>query len=159
MGLKMGYRSDVVMVIYGRDKQCMTKLKAMIDAAGIDLDKHWPPNSWGIDDKMFCFDISDVKWYEGFPEIDETEKIFQMAHDMEEVDGHERAKNQEPKDDFMFSGIFLRIGEEHTDIEEKHFGDPYDQECPYVYSRIEHNHNLCLGERLNMGAVEEKTPA
>jgi hypothetical protein len=137
----MGYRSDVCMVIYGEHQYAMRELKALMDAAGIDLTKDWGDDRWGIDDEQFCFLTDDVKWYDSYPEVQAVMKVWQLAQDTgEDEDGLTR-----------YSGIFLRIGEETSDIEQESFGDPWEHECPYVSRCFDTMRKFNLGKRLSVG--------
>jgi hypothetical protein len=137
----MGYRSEVCMSIYGDSPQAMRELKAMIDAAGVDLNAHWADHDWGIDEKNFFFLVDDVKWYDSFPEVQAVMKIWNLAMDL----------NEEPEEGgAKFSGIFLRIGEDNTDVEEESFGDPWAYDPPYVSRAIVFGHKNNLGARLEV---------
>ena len=144
----MGYRSEVCMTIYGETEQDMRDLKVMMDTAGIDLDGHWSPGHWGINDEFFSFHVHEVKWYEAFPEVQAVMKVWELAISLNET---ERKEGESER----FSGMFLRIGEDNTDVEEDSFGDPWAKDCPYVNRYIENPRSLALGSRLEM---KEKTP-
>lgn len=138
----MGYRSEVCVSIYGESPQAMRELKAMMDAAGVDL-SGWADDDWGIDEQRFFFLVDDVKWYESFPEVQAVMKIWNLAMELSEEMEEGGTK---------FSGIFLRIGEDNTDIEEESFGNPWDYDPPYVARSI------VFGEKNNLGARLEVTP-
>lgn len=144
----MGYRSEVCMTIYGETEQDMRDLKVMMDTAGIDLDGHWSPGHWGINDEFFSFHVNEVKWYEAFPEVQAVMKVWELAISLNET---ERKEGETER----FSGVFLRIGEDNTDVEEDSFGDPWAKDCPYVNRYIENPRSLALGSRLEIG---KKTP-
>lgn len=137
----MGYRSDVCMVIYGEHQYAMRELKALIDAAGIDLNDHWGDDNWGINDEQFCFLADHVKWYDGFPEVQAVMKIWELAQNIgEDEEGLTK-----------YSGVFLRIGEEIEDTEQESFGDPWDHDPPYVSRCFDSVRKLNLGERIDVG--------
>jgi hypothetical protein len=137
----MGYRSEVCMMIYGESKHAMHELKALMDAAGIDLNEHWGDSDWGIDAEKFCFLVNDVKWYDSFPEVQAVMKVWELAYEIgADADGLTK-----------YSGVFLRVGEETTDIEEMSFGDPWDHDCPYVSRCVHVNGGVPFGARLNVG--------
>jgi hypothetical protein len=140
----MGYRSEVCMTIYGETEQDMRDLKVMLDTAGIDLDKEWSPDSWGITEEFFSFHVHETKWYEAFPEVQAVMKVWKLAISLNET---ERKEGETER----FSGILLRIGEDNTDIEEESFGDPWEHEPPYVNRYIEKPRSLALGSRLEIG--------
>jgi hypothetical protein len=128
------------MVIYGEHKYAMYELKALIDAAGIDLTS-WGNDRWGIDDKQFCFLADDVKWYDSFPEVQAVMKVWELAYEI----------GADPDGVTKYSGIFLRIGEETADIEQMSFGDPWEHECPYVSRCFDIPLELSLGKRIDVG--------
>jgi hypothetical protein len=129
------------MVIYGEHEYAMRELKALMDAAGIDLTKDWGDDRWGIDNEQFCFLADHVKWYDSYPEVQTVMKIWDLAQDTgEDEEGLTR-----------YSGVFLRLGEETADIEEMSFGDPWDHDPPYVSRCFDTVRKLNLGERLDVG--------
>lgn len=137
----MGYRSEVCMTIYGETKQDMRDLKIMLDTAGVNLDKEWSPDSWGINDEVFSFHVHETKWYEGFPDVQAVMKVWELAISLNET---------EPETE-KFSGVFLRIGEDNTDVEEDSFGDPWSHDPPYVNRCIQNPRSGALGSRLEIG--------
>ena len=132
----MGYRSEIYMVIEAHDNlpedqddkvspyplglaaDQFFKFKAMADAAGLTPEaKEWVWGGdgnklpYGYSDTSFVLSVSDIKWYPSYPEIDKMEKFFALACDMNE-DGTA-----------YLSGMFMRVGEDAGDVEEKFFGD------------------------------------
>jgi hypothetical protein len=115
----MGYRSDVQMTIQGPEEELLTTW------AAFRLKNPWvAPDSSDKDPCVehmsitknetgnvltLCFVASHWKWYDGYPDVD---RIMQL---WKHFAGNETASTS--------SGIFIRIGEENTDIEEKTFGD------------------------------------
>lgn len=137
----MGYRSEVYMVIEAHDSEPNSegefvdpaamqffRFKAMADAAGLTPnDEYWRYEGklpYGYSETSFVLSVSDIKWYPSYPEIDKMEKFFAMACDMNE------------EGSAYLSGIFLRVGEEGGDVEEKFFGDDVPDGL-YVVSRID----------------------
>lgn len=58
-----------------------------------------------------------VKWYDSYPSVQYFEKVWDLA----------RQDSQGDYVESVFSGAFIRIGEDDTDIETRYFGnDPYD---------------------------------
>jgi hypothetical protein len=103
----MGYRSDVVLVMYPEDPKDMPALKLFAsenipdkfeevkrDAPGIPVYLRW---RW-----------DNVKWYEEFPEVDAVEDIMHRWEDLFWRD-----------DGYHYHYEFIRIGEELEDIESR----------------------------------------
>jgi len=128
----MGYRSEVAMVIKAKDESAFKefclhlKLFAAAEMGGVVLnDGFWSDeDEVGFTKDSIFFHVSNVKWYDTFPEVIRIEKLWQFASDYED----------EKK--VGLSGTFYRIGEEDVDIEGKCFGvdPPYEeiQLCRYI---------------------------
>ena len=131
----MGYRSDVGAVIRV-DKDCpdpdrvFTEFIGKVKLIGDVFFNGWNPDDYGWGDRRFVFFVSDVKWYEGYEEVQAFEAIWNLASETEGL-----------------SGYFVRIGEEYEDIEVNSFGiePPGDEVCPVRSIHLEPE-NL-LGER------------
>lgn len=110
----MGYRSDVVIVLYASDKK---------DAAPIKLwlKENYPTAEWEDDEYTTWFDdglkivCNGVKWYDDRPDvqamknyIDEFDELF--CNDIEGAPAG--------------AWEFVRIGEDEDDNERRHGGDP-----------------------------------
>jgi hypothetical protein len=113
----MGYRSEVFMMISadsdaGNGERTMAPLYAMIDARGVDLDSHWSPSECKRHHGCFVFHTENVKWYPSFPEVKEMEWIYETGKIL-------------AGQDHKISGVFIRIGENCTDIEESCFGEEH----------------------------------
>jgi hypothetical protein len=114
----MGYRSDVAYTIrFNSDddelnKQSFytflaeAKTKEDYVLALVDITMH-------IDEVRYRFDFSasDVKWYEGYPDVDSHMKLLNLADDW--IDGEAQP---------CIGYVFMRIGENPTDIEELYSG-------------------------------------
>jgi hypothetical protein len=128
----MGYRSEVAMVIKAKDESAFRefclhlKLFATAEMGGVVLSKDlWADeDEVGFTEDSIIFHVSNVKWYEDFPEVIRMDKLWQFASDYED------------DKKVGLSGTFYRIGEEDADIEGKCFGDdpPYEeiQLCRYI---------------------------
>ena len=92
--------------------------------------------------------MHEAKWYEAFPEVQAVMKVWELAISLNETERREGEYER-------FSGVFLRIGEDNTDVEEESFGDPWRHDPPYVNRCISGSRSLALGSRLEM---KEKTP-
>ena len=157
----MGYRSQVACCIsvdtrkevigrhpdgydlckYTYDK---TKFKEMIGF--IKLTKFWELFSrdadqdaigWG-DGKFFLYGEG-WKWYPDYEDVKEFHKMFNQ---MGEIEG--------------ISGYFLRVGEEHGDVEEESFGDDPCQDYFYSFQAMNFNAPEYLGKR-NTDEEEQNT--
>jgi hypothetical protein len=118
----MGYRSNVGMIIQaGDDKQKFREMLALLKVEGVltEMEKEWNDDEWGYNDEQFAFYVEDVKWYDSFRAIKLVEEIW------------ERFEDALPDDqtDELWSGMFCRIGEDATDVEEKYMGysPPFDE--------------------------------
>lgn len=118
----MGYRSNVMVLIYPNDQSKLgekaayeqlkvlmgTTFKHVVDAFGD------PYMTWMDSDHVLKFDIPDVKWYPSYKDV----QIF-----------HEMLDAFDVSDDGGDAGIpgycteYVRIGEENDDIEERHTGE------------------------------------
>ena len=125
----MGYRSEVYMAIDAHDgtteehggsasgsaQENFFRFKAMADAAGLTpTQEQWGDGGEegiGWTQTSFDFKVSSVKWYPSFPEIQQMEAFFNLA----------RRMNDEGT--AYLSGAFVRIGEDHGDVETQEFGD------------------------------------
>ena len=120
----MGYRS-LVGICFTRDKNTapsVPELLALARVKGIikddGLGKYWSAKDYGWDNDKFMFYVEDVKWYESFEDVVLMETLFAFVKELSE-------ENED-----WYSGMFLRIGEEDSDIEQNVFGhNPYDHMC------------------------------
>lgn len=111
----MGYRSTVGMVIRcGEDKQEFREMLAVLKVEGLlaEMAKEWDDKDWGYDDEQFSFYVEDVKWYDSFRAIRLVDDIWARFEDNLPAS---------PTNEH-WSGLFCRIGDDATDIEEKNMG-------------------------------------
>ena len=139
----MGYRSCVG-ICFTRDSDKAPAIPLLITLAKMKellstdyFEETWNVADSGWNDDEFVFYVEDVKWYEGYSDVQAMEKFFEFVESMNrDDDGNDRD---------WYSGSFVRIGEETADIEEKSFGpDPWDQ--LYVVRGMEFDQSL-LGKR------------
>jgi len=120
----MGYRSDVAYAFYSYDKEHQAVVKLWIDnnlptkALEIFGDSSkfitQMPKNAGI-----VLSIEGVKWYEGYPEVEDMVKFYEEFVSLFCNDG---------SDTGVVAGCeFIRLGEESDDVEEEQVGD-----CEYV---------------------------
>ena len=116
----MGYRS-VVGIMFKRDKPqapSVPEILALAKTKGIlqgeTLGQYWNDEDYGWNDNKFLFYVEDVKWYEGYPDVQAMEKLFSFVEELSQESGD------------WYSGMFCRLGEQHDDAEQKTFGsDPW----------------------------------
>lgn len=115
----MGYRS-VVGIVLKRDNKdapsiptvlALAKTKGILEGDGIG--KHWNSEDYGWTEDKFLFYVESVKWYEGYPSVQAMEALYAFVEEW----SHESELQS------WYSGMFLRIGENDDDVEQKTFGD------------------------------------
>jgi len=112
----MGYRSQVAVVIYGdgRDAEKYALLKTLMNTtfkeAYTDFDGC---AEWHDDKHVLEFKMEDVKWYEGYSDVQNFMLMLNAIGDMSGL-------NYE----------FIRIGEDADDIDEQYGGN----NCEYILS-------------------------
>lgn len=107
----MGYRSDVAAVVYsdasGDTAQKYAALKMFMSTKFKDTyDEFYRDFTWNDKCQRLEFRCNDVKWYDGFPHIDNFMSMLDMLQDM------------------GYDYEFLRVGEDHDDV--VHSGDGSD---------------------------------
>lgn len=147
----MGYRSDVGLYIVGNEEDfavfcAALKLWANAEYNGKLFDT-WEDTTWGWNKTCITFFTQSVKWYDDYPEVIRIESLWEFAAKWEQ------------QHDKSLSGVFIRIGEETTDIEERFFG--YDP--PWDFMRVGRYIDVSydkapFGERANpiLGEQQEK---
>jgi hypothetical protein len=136
----MGYRSNVGMIIQaGDDKQKFREMLALLKVEGLiaEMEKEWNDDEWGYDGERFVFYVEDVKWYDSFRAVKLVDEIWTRFDD---------ALPADPTDDH-WSGLFCRIGEDSTDVEEKSIGYNPPWEDLQINRFIEMN-DSALGKKL-----------
>jgi hypothetical protein len=131
----MGYRSDVVAVIYPdatSDEDAALKyeqLKVLMQTTFKDVmeDGFGGDMEWVDDKQVLKFDIQNVKWYDSYPDV---RRFMAMLHDLY-CDANEG-------DDVIggYCTEFVRIGEDYDDVE-----------------RETHGHNQCYYLSVSRGIV------
>jgi len=113
----MGYRSQVVALIYperGSDDMVAKyeQLKVLMATTFKEVTDEYVGScmEWMEADRVLKFTMDDVKWYDGYPDVQMFEKM------MSAFDG---------ADDGIagYCTEFVRIGEDTEDVEERHTGD------------------------------------
>lgn len=130
----MGYRSDIMAVFYAQDiagesernARNRAKLKLFVEE---NFPKYWREEKEGQEGRegnltlldqphrvLYEFKVSDVKWYESYPEVIAFEQFWDRFREMCE----DKAEGDEPP---LWAAEFIRIGENTDDIEERCVGD------------------------------------
>ena len=118
----MGYRS-MVGIMFKRDNKDAPSIPTVLALAktkgilqGETLGEHWNDTDYGWNDDKFLFYVTDVKWYEGYPDVQAMEKLYEFVEGLQ-------SENQAQS---WYSGMFCRLGEQDDDTEQKSFGnDPW----------------------------------
>jgi hypothetical protein len=124
----MGYRSQVAYVISFDDKQTLNEFIAKIMVLGGHVcDALKECQIEVVEGMLNCYRInffaSDVKWYDTFPEVEGHNMLRELAEEW--YSGKSASR-------------FIRIGEEHGDIDEQTEGDSADlYDDFYTYTHME----------------------
>ena len=132
----MGYRSDVAMLITSDEPsdRKIEELMVHLKLAQVNL-KSWTDQEWaqepyiGWNHHTLAFRASNVKWYEGYPEVDTINEVWEIAKKMTGV-----------------SGVFLRIGEESDDVVDENFGEDPPYQDAFITRQIVLPEGLPFGE-------------
>lgn len=113
----MGYRSQVAFAICGKKEDVIPVLmtlrlegsaatkEALNDLSASEHD------GW----LTLSFYTKNIKWYDGYADVDALKAIYEKFKDEENADERRR-----------FDGAFVRVGEDDNDIETDYWGDdPY----------------------------------
>jgi hypothetical protein len=120
-GFTMGYRSDVAYTIRFIDDhdtnnsqsfytfllEAKANPKCAIALAEVEVDSAR---------QRFTFTATDVKWYESYPDVDSHMALISLAEDW-------ACQVTEGKLNCRIGSVFVRIGEDVNDVEERHQGD------------------------------------
>lgn len=111
----MGYRSNLMILIYP-DAEKLEDEPALYDQLKVLMATTFKPVSdefsdshmgWHDTERVLQFDLTDVKWYPNYPDVQMVEEMVRAFSD--EIKG--------------YCTEYVRIGEEATDIEEDHTGE------------------------------------
>lgn len=108
----MGYRSDVTAVIYGNEcsAEKYETLKVLMATTFANVLKEWESEvEWNNKNKVLIFRIEDVKWYEGYPDVQE---FMSMLHTL--------------SGELEFNYEMVRLGEEAEDVVPERGGEDVD---------------------------------
>ncbi len=106
----MGYRSDVTALIYPVSSEHSLieydKLKTLMNTTFKDFFKSWDEHfEWDDKHRALKFEIESVKWYDGYPDVEQFGKFLSDIQELE------------------YEYEIMRVGEEDTDIEYDSTGD------------------------------------
>ena len=111
----MGYRS-MVGIMFRRDNKDAPSIPTVLALAktkgilqGETLGQYWNDEDYGWNDDKFLSYVTDVKWYESYPDVQAMEKLFSFVEEL----------SRESEMQSWYSGMFCRIGENNDDTEQK----------------------------------------
>lgn len=118
----MGYRSDVMVLIYpdctspddtGIEKY--DRLKLLMKTTFREVWEDDFCGEWIDDRQVLKFDIGNVKWYESYPDVRRFEEMLKLLH-----------CEPDPDDDEIIGGYcteFVRVGEDDNDVVRDVYGN------------------------------------
>ena len=116
----MGYRSDVVVLIYpepqperDKEQELYDQLKVLMATQFKDIvDNYFGQDlTWNDADRVLKFEMQGVKWYDSYADVREFTGMLQQFNAFEDSD---------------ISGYcteFIRVGEDYDDVETNRTGD------------------------------------
>jgi hypothetical protein len=111
----MGYRSEVAGAITG-DKEIIEAIVGKLKLTPLKIQEYWK-DCFTFEEDRIKFEFYGIKWYEGYPEIDEFTTWYTEIEAMYDSGDDNLAQS--------LCGKFIRIGEESQDNKEIGFGDDY----------------------------------
>ena len=129
----MGYRSDVAYTIRFVDDHDTNNEQSfytfLLEAkANPQLQIALAEVEINHKEKAFYFTATDVKWYENYPEVMSHMALVHLAEDW-------ASQVREEKLLCSLGVMFLRLGEESTDVEERYHGD-FELDWMYMSRQI-----------------------
>ena len=140
----MGYRSEVAYTIRFKDEASyrlfIAEAKAKPETAGCFKSDEACVDECECDDARLAitFHADQVKWYPSYPEVRMHEELIEQAQEWIDGDTHVAIKDGEIDINLIehrLGFIFLRIGEDSNDIEER-FGGDYEWDWMQVSRQI-----------------------
>jgi len=139
----MGYRSDVAYTIRFKDEASYRLF--ILEAKANDLGDCFS-NDTSQYEEARCDDVrlridfnaNHAKWYESFPDVQMHEKLIEQAEAWCETDTHIAIKDGDLEASvapMRLGFVFIRIGEDNGDVDERHGGD-YEYEWLHVKREI-----------------------
>jgi hypothetical protein len=116
----MGYRSDLVVLIYPdvdkveAESPKYEQLKLLMGTTFKHIVEEFgdPYITWMDSDRVLKFDLPDVKWYPSYPDVQMFEKMLAAF----------KGSGDDDEDITGYCTEWVRIGEESDDVEEVHTG-------------------------------------
>ena len=129
----MGYRSQVLMRIESPN------LKEIILEMALTSKINWSAikTTW-VDSLQFNttrieLQLDQMKWYDTYEEVRMIESFWSYMEDVEIEEGKRDHQN------YSLDGVFLRIGEDTNDIEEKFIGNGWELAHVNSFITVEHD--------------------
>jgi len=129
----MGYRSQVLMRIEAPD------LKEILLEMALTSKINWSAikTTW-VDGLQFNntrieLQLDQMKWYDTYEEVRMIESFWSYMEDVEIEEGKRDHQN------YSLDGVFLRIGEDTNDIEEKFIGNGWELAHVNSFITVEHD--------------------
>jgi hypothetical protein len=131
--IQMGYRSDVaytIRFVHDHDTNNDQSFYTFLAEAKSDPKCQIALSEVEVDykNKRFNFSADNVKWYESFPDVASHEALVHLAEDW-------ASQVREEKLLCSLGVMFLRLGEESTDVEERYHGD-FELDWMYMSRQI-----------------------
>tara|TARA_R110000744_G_scaffold336581_5_gene441867 strand:- start:2816 stop:3193 length:378 start_codon:yes stop_codon:yes gene_type:complete len=123
----MGYRSQVLYKVAKESQPFLLMYQLQHPKDWAEIVEEFNPEVNTDDNNLnYCFRMhaEDIKWYEGYKDIDLFTTFMNFMADKEDT-----------SDKAPMAAVFIRIGEEDDDITADYVGDSY--ELAHVYSGIE----------------------
>jgi hypothetical protein len=119
----MGYRSDVAIAITG-DKEV---IDAIVAKMKLTMPEILSMDYWQFDfeDERIVFTANDVKWYDGYEDVDKITAWYKEVEKMYDEAQHSTADHATADPMATLCGKFVRVGEEMDDNKQEYFGDDY----------------------------------
>lgn len=135
----MGYRSEVRAAFYTTHKEEWPALKLFVEEnfpkdLGNDLHLITSEGMWGYD-----YNATNIKWYSSYREVRDFERFIglfdDIAGEMRELKGVTGEVYYEPINQWSYE--FLRIGEDHGDVERKQGGRMHNYPMLNAITRVD----------------------
>ena len=129
----MGYRSDVAYTIRftsDHDTNNVQSFYTFLAEAKTDPRCAVALSEVEVDEKRqtFTYSATDVKWYESYPDVMSHAALFELAREWAQ-------QMEEGKLNCTIGAVFIRVGEDSADIDERTAGD-YDGDWVRVKREI-----------------------
>ena len=122
----MGYRSDVAIAITG-DKEVIDAIVAKIKLTMPEVltKGYYDGDAFTFEDERIIFTVTDVKWYDGYEDVDKINAWYKEIEGMYNDAQHSTADHATDDPMATLCGKFVRVGEEMDDNTQEYFGNDY----------------------------------